>query len=344
MRLAIVKLGVAVLALVAAVSGSVSARELPSASEIFDRLGFSENDQARALRGELVSHQGTELSSRDLAIVMAYVVNTSVEAFVDEFARGVDYGDDPAVTAFGVLELDSSTAALKEMRLEPRGESAIRTYGRPNRKRVNFSRDEAQALRAISADRRALEQVLRALLLARYRRYRSQGLSGITPYDRKGEAYEPAGDLLRAVDVAAILDEYAPTFQRTLREYPHYKAPGLDEQFLWVNFELDELPTFVLNHRLSLELEDGVHVTAERHFYVSRSHNAVQTYGGLFPVDEGTVVFYSSRIFTDRAAGLASGVKHKLGRRMMVRQYGRILDAYRMRKASSSRNADDTTR
>ena len=331
----------AVVAIVfATAAGSAGARDLPTATELFDRLGFSEEDRDRAFCGELVSHEGTELSSRDLAIVMAYVVDTHVDALVAEFSRGVDYGHDSTVVSFGTLDASASASALAALQLGPEASHGLRLYGDPDPGMVNFSREEAAALRAVDrADGGALEARLRALILARYRSYRSRGLLGIPPYQRREQAYSPADDLMRAVDVVTILDEYAPSFQRTLREYPRYKAPGLGEQFFWVEFELDERPTFVLSHRLSLELDDGVHVMAERQFYVSRGYNAVHEYGGLFPVAEGTLLFHSSRVFTDRAAGFASGAKHALGRRMMARRYGAILESYRAAAPASCATA-----
>src|SRR5262249_21160482 len=66
------------------------------------------------------------------------------------------------------------------------------------------------------------------------------------------------------------------------------------ESFFWVNFDIDGRPTLALTHRLVTQQADGTYVVADRHYYVSRSHNAVQVVAGIFPVAEGALVLYSN--------------------------------------------------
>ena len=46
---------------------------------------------------------------------------------------------------------------------------------------INVSREEIAALRAAGGDAHAVEDAVHALLLARHRAYRAQGLAGIAP-------------------------------------------------------------------------------------------------------------------------------------------------------------------
>jgi len=316
-----------------------SARAVPTAAEIFDALGFSKEDQDLALRGELVTTDRTDSSDRELTVVMAFVVKVPPDELVEEFYRQADYGADPAVTAFGRIEADAGAEAFQGVRLQPGGRQVAESYLDPQPDEFNLSSEEAAAFRGlVGADpTQAVEEQLRKVLLARYEGYRARGLSGIPPYDRDGKSYQPSDDIRRAVKAQKLMVKYAPSFERTLLEYPKYKADGLREQFLWVNFELDELPTIVLSQRLSAPVGEGIHALSERHYYVSRSHNTVQTFAGIFPVQEGTLVFYENRTSTDRAAGFGSGARHTLGRKIMARQIGGIFDKYRATKAGGAR-------
>ena len=58
-------------------------------------------------------------------------------------------------------------------------------------------------------------------------------------------------------------------------------------------------------------------VVLARQFYVGHSYNASQLTIGYFPYREGVVLFYARRMSTDRVAGIASGLKHSIGRELM---------------------------
>lgn len=311
------------------------ARAAPTAAEVFDALGFSERDRERAIQGEMVTTRRTESSERELIVVMAFLVNTPRKELVDDFHWARDYAVDPDVTAFKAIPENATVDAFRGLALQPGGERVAKLYLDPNPKELNLSAEEAAAFRALdrASPTAAVEAQLRKLLLARTQSYRRAGLDGIPPYDRGGKTYQPADDLRDALRSQALFSKYAPEFERTLREYPKYKAPGLREQLLWVNFKLDDLPTFVLNHQFSLDI-GGATAVAQRHFYVSRSHNMVHIFGGLFPVEEGTLAFYENRTSTNRIAGFGAGTKQALGRKIMARQIRAVFEKYRATKVA----------
>ena len=70
---------------------------------------------------------------------------------------------------------------------------------------------------------------------------------------------------------------------------------------------------------------------ADRHYYVSRSHNSVQVVAGIFPVAQGALVIYANRTFTDQLGGIGAGAKQALGRRIMGGQIAALYEELRAR-------------
>jgi hypothetical protein len=63
--------------------------------------------------------------------------------------------------------------------------------------------------------------------------------------------------------------------------------------------------------------------------------NTSQAIAGLIPVPEGTVVFYRSRVSTDRVAGFGSSVKKGVGRGVMAKQ---LMEIFKRSRAASQTN------
>ena len=70
-------------------------------------------------------------------------------------------------------------------------------------------------------------------------------------------------------------------------------------------------------------------VLADRHYYVSRSHNAVQAIAGIFPVQEGALVIYGNRTFTDQLGGFGASAKQAIGRKIMGGQIAALYEQIR---------------
>ena len=113
--------------------------------------------------------------------------------------------------------------------------------------------------------------------------------------------------------------------------YPKSQPPKATEKFFWVNFAVDNQPTIALTHRLVVQQDDGTYVFADRHYYVSRSHNAVQAVAGIFPVQEGALVVYGNRTFTDQLGGFGAGAKQVIGRKLMGGQIAALYEQLRAR-------------
>jgi hypothetical protein len=320
------------------VSGGAPAGAVPPLEEVLRGLGFSDDDVAKISRGELVKGVMDNTSELELAVKLAFLVRAPQSDLHELFFAKRDYQYDPSVTAFATIEGDGSLRDFSGLRLDPHADSMAQAYldAEPGSD-LNLSREEIADFNALkrsegSAPERVEEQI-RKNLLARYRAYRRTGLDGIAPYARGGgKDHFPGRELQRKTEQEEGLAKYAPEFHRALLQYPKSVPKDVEERLHWVNFRIDDKATLSLVHRMDHK-EGDVDVFAERHFYVSRSHNSVQAIGGSFPVEGGTVVVYVNRTSTDQVGGFGSAAKRALGERVMTGQIAEIFD--RMREAEA---------
>jgi hypothetical protein len=149
----------------------------------------------------------------------------------------------------------------------------------------------------------AAQRILRRMLFDRYRAYRASGLAGIAPYARDGDAVRrPAHELGGACDAGGLLERYAPPLWAVLHAYPRGTPPGFEERFLRAHVRPRRPSQLHAPPPIALPFGGGI-VVADRDFYVSRGYNAALAVGGLFPVPDGTIVFYANRVSTDQLLG-----------------------------------------
>jgi hypothetical protein len=324
--------GLLAAALLGAGAAPPAAQANPRAEALLAQLPFSAAERGRIVAGELVTTGSAEqTSNRELAITMAFLIGDPPADLAARFERANDYAADAAVTAHGELRGEGSLAQLEGLRLAPGGDAEARRFAAASAgSDLNLSSAEIAALREPSGA--AVEAELRRLLLGRFQAYRAGGLAGIAPYDRgRGRSTQPAEDLRHASQASPLLAREAPELVKALLEFPRAQPAQARQSFFWVNFAIDGRPTLALTHRLALSQPDGTYVLADRHYYVSRSHNAVQVVAGIFPAQEGALVLYGNRTFTDQLAGVGSGARQALGRRIMSGQLAALYEQLRAR-------------
>ena len=131
------------------------------------------------------------------------------------------------------------------------------------------------------------------------------------------------------------LEKHAPGFHRALTEYPRGRPQGLEETFFWVNFRIEDKPSTALVHRMFL-LQGDVQVFSQRYFYVSRHYNSVQTTGGAFPVERGSVLLVEHRVSTDRVAGFGMTERQQLETQLLAGEFTAQLERFRRGEATSA--------
>jgi hypothetical protein len=141
-------------------------------------------------------------------------------------------------------------------------------------------------------------------------------LAGIDPYSRGKAASKPGEELVGALKESGFLAEHFPEMHAALLRYPSQTPRDVVDRFYWINQKVENRPTFILQHRMSVAQAEGALMVAQQ-FYVGHSYNSMQVVAGCIPMEKGTMVFYSNRTFTDQVAGIGRGVRHTIGRSQM---------------------------
>jgi hypothetical protein len=320
-----------VIGLVAMIGLARLARAQPTADEVLAATDLSAAEKQRVLAGEMVSGDVKAVSERDLSVWIAFIVKTSPADLADQIMAGTLSKTDAQLTARGNISRAGSLQDFAGLRLVPGGSEMAKKYinASPGSE-LNLAADEIAAFNALKGKpdaTQAVEQQLRAMLLARYRAYRAAGLQGIRPYDRGGKTSDVAGDL-RNASAAPVLKKFFPAIQQVLENYPQATVPGMKESFFWVNNKIDDQPTYALTHLLSAA-EGETRIVVQRQFYVGRSYNVEQAIAGLLPVQQGTLMVYGNHTFTDQVSGFGSSAKQGIGRRLMASKLKELFEKAR---------------
>ena len=113
------------------------------------------------------------------------------------------------------------------------------------------------------------------------------------------------------------IQEAAPNAYQLLLNYPASKPPGTREAYRWAHYIAHGAPTIALMHSLYVP-EGDAWLVAQRQFYVSGGYNAEQAIAGLFPIQKGTLVFYTNRTSTDQVEGWGGSAKRSIGSRLLA--------------------------
>jgi hypothetical protein len=288
--------------------------------KVLEDLNLPADAAARIRRGEMVHSGPRESSEREMAVGLTFLIQQPLPEVVKAFRAGTDLKADRQVTASGLI-VSGTLADFAGLEVEPDGAREARRYLAAHAgDELNLSPDEIAAFNGLAAGgdpKPQVEEQLKASLLARYQAYRAKGLAGMGTYARSGHLCEPSGELRRMSEAARLLKLHAPAMQQILLTYPEQRPAGLEERFYWLRYELDGRPNYALDHRLALQVGDTF-ATADRAFYVSHGYNVSQSFAGLIPVPEGTLVVYRSRVSTDQVAGFGSSAKKGIGRGMLA--------------------------
>ena len=77
------------------------------------------------------------------------------------------------------------------------------------------------------------------------------------------------------------------------------------------------------------DIDDQYAIIVEQQYYVGHSYNALEAVLGCVPYEGGTVVFYTSRVFTCQVTGFASGIARGIGRKQIMSSVAEELERLR---------------
>ena len=298
---------------------SAQAPAPPSVDEVAKKLGFSDAEIEQIKGGQIVNTDLKTGSDKELAGVVVGFFKQPVSELVGVVMLGKLLEADKSIQAFHVWKPDDSAdEAFAELGLNQTetGEARIFANASPGSK-LNLSAADIALFQGVFPSPLAVNVLLRTMLKARYEAYQQGGLPAIAPYARGGKkAASPAEELTLAIKEIMPADPRLDLFQALLR-YPANPLPDVAHRFYWFKREVDGRPTFILADRASRRTDTAALLT-EVQFYVGHSYNANFIASGCLAVEDGTLVFFVNRTFTDQVDGWGSGLKRNLGRAQML--------------------------
>lgn len=298
---------------------SASAAETVDSQALIQQLGIQQDELASLKRGDTVDFKVTENDEKELAAGVAIYLPATPDRIISAIKNKGLATIDNSIHAEGVIPAKATLDTFKGFAFKAGSDEAENFLEATPGSRFNLSKEEFQALQAESSatTAAAASQAYRAILLQRWQAYRANGLNGIAAYDRGSDKpASPADELKGATLNSKMLARYFPELYQAWLNYPAAFPEGSDEQFFWLNREVESRPTAILGHRVMVSIPAGAAILA-RQFYVGHSYNSNQLIIACLPYAEGSLVFYGNRSFTDQVAGFGSGLKHSIGREQM---------------------------
>jgi hypothetical protein len=298
--------------------------EPPAVGEVLGVLGMNKRQIDELAQGQPVAYALREGSADELAVGLVWYLPVPLDKVAGQL-RLVDPDPlDVDVTAHGILTDHSGAGSLAPVVLSTEEAQALLDAGPGDE--FNLSAHEIDKLKTFKQElkrtpHRAIEDAagehFREILLQRYAAYRRGGTNAIASYARKENTdSKPSLELRQAANASAILSRYFPALHKAWLDYPQALPPGAGEAFPWVEKNVEGRPSAILRHRVNMDWNDGVLVLT-REIYAPHSYNSSQWITGCLPYRDGTVIFQQVRSFTDQVAGMASDVKHVVGRELL---------------------------
>lgn len=294
--------------------------EAPTVEEILSVLGMDRGEIAELTQGSPVTYALSESSADELAMGITWYLPVPLAKVAKQLRRNNPDPLDVDVSAFGLLNEQSGAASLAPVVLSREETEALLDIEPGDEFNLSASEiDSFKTLRQKSPKviEDAILQHYREVLFQRFEAYRSRGTYAIAPYVREqSRDSKPSLELRQAATATAILLRDFPTLYKAWLDYPKPLPSGAEEVFPWVEKKVEGRPSVILRHRISTDWNGGV-LTLTREFYAPHSYNASQWITGCLAYRGGTVLFQQVRSYTDQVAGIASDVKHIIGRRLL---------------------------
>ena len=298
--------------------------EQPVVEEVLSVLGMDKVQMAELAQGQPITYDLSEVSEDELGVaVVRYLPIPLAEVAEHLRLEEIDLLE-VNVTAHGLLTPHSGADSLKTISLSD--EEALALLNAEPGDDFNLSLYELASLKALkktlkhNSHKSLIDAVVRhyrEILFQRFQAYRREGIAAIAPYRREdGLDSKPSIELRQAANASAMLSRYFPALFNAWLDYPKTFPSDVKETFPWVEKIVENRLTTILRHRVDMDWNGGALILT-RELYASHAYNASQWVTGCLAYREGTVVFQQVRSYTDQVAGLASDVKHLVGRELL---------------------------
>jgi hypothetical protein len=312
-----------------------TADSISSSSEVLALAGFPLHKIGQLDQGEIITHEIPETSDKELAMSVAIYMAVPLEKVID-YMRNVNLlAIDSDVTAYGSLPRNANSNDFRGFAFSPKQmEEVTDLLNTGESERFNLSSQEISGFSALhasltNADEKNLAknvtQKYREILQQRWQAYKNNGLKGIADYSREEGATSPAAELSNSVENCKVLNRYFPELFYSWINYPASLPSGVEEYFYWINRTVENRPTAILAHSILQTTSTGALIVG-RQFYVGHSYNSSHLCVGMLPYRDGTLVYYVESTSTDQVVGVASGLRHIIGREQLKDQMIRHLE------------------
>ncbi len=302
---------------------------MPSSEDVLSLVGIPQQQIGKLDKGEIITHDIPEATGKELAMSIAIYLPVPVAEILEYMKNGDLLAIDPDITAHGEIAKKANVVDLKGFVFsEKQSDEAVDLLNVAAGDHFNLSNQEIASFASIkdslsNADKKTLSEIVsqkyREILLQRCQSYQINGLAGITPYSRENGVVDPASELRIAAENNKVLIQFFPELFRGWINYPSGLPNRIEEHFDWINREIENRPTAILGHRILLATNAGALIIA-REFYVGHSYNSSHLIAGALPYHDGSLVFYGQLTSTDQVTGMASGLRHNIGREQMKEQ------------------------
>jgi hypothetical protein len=299
----------------------------PNDQQIVQLMGFSTDEINQLNSGQPVANRLEANADNELALNTSIYIAQPISKVVNALDAADIKSIDPNVQHSSDLPKNAGLHALQNFSLGPSEIELILDGDLADH--YNLSADEQQTLQALSntlsnsdADTQSnqINQQYRNFLLARLQSYSQNGLQGIAPYRRDdGSVANPGNELRRDATSGVLLQQFYPQLYDAWLNYPNNLTASVRQEFSWQNRIVENRATAILAHRMTYQ-DNSAYIILARQFYVGHSYNSSSLAVGILPYQNGTLVFYRQRTSTDQITGLASGLRHDIGRSQMQDQ------------------------
>jgi len=302
-----------ILLLIFSLQLSISRAET-SPEAVFNLLKFSEQEKQDVLTGKLISRTSKERSDKELAVTLAFRINTDSKLLRNNFIKGVSIDKPDDIVSYHFINSESDFPVLQ---LTPKELKELEEYlkAEPGSK-LNLSTAEIKAFNNLAKTK--IAEQLQNVLKARYQAYRQGGTAGIAAYQRGDNEQYLLGEYFNKNTQAILpaLSTLFPELYKTIKDYPKHKPAGLQESFILLKMTIQGRLAFAMEHRLGMQ-ENGTEIMISRYFYVSHTLNGQQGIGMLLKNADDSVAVINMRASSDAVAGFGSSSKHFIGRQLL---------------------------
>lgn len=292
-------------------------------SSLATDLGFKPEDEKELLAGEVITADLPETTDKMLAQSFAIYAPMHTYKAADLVLSERVFAADTKVIASGRINPLKIEASLSKAKFTSADAGELKKLKKfTGGDAFNLSTEEiAKLKKSITSGQtstKALSKIYRNILAGRMKAYLKLGIFGVAPYDRgNGKKTSVVKELEAMTKASTLLSKDSPGLYRTFLDYPKNQSQHIEHGFFWVKRKVENRSAFVLEHRILERGPVGLTIL-KREFFVGHSYDAAQTISGAYTISsKGTLFFSTVRSSTDRVAGLMSGTRRTIARKMM---------------------------